>query len=137
MKNPLWRLKFLPWLSLAQVSALNILIVIILEFVIWIGATRSYPINRALIFLYSPPLGIIVSLAISLGIGALAVYLLERVYRRVIINTATLWALTLCLFIGLVVKSLLPVPGFLLNLEEIQVICMIVGVFWKSRHYWR
>lgn len=133
MMDPLRRLKFLPWLLLLQVSTLTTLIVAVLDFLLALEYTQS----RALSLLYSPPLGILVTFAVAVGIGALAVYLLERLYRQVTINTATLWALVLCLAVCLVLKSLLPIPAFIVNLNETQLIFIIIGVFWKGRPYWR
>lgn len=137
MTDPLRRLKFLPWLLMLQVSTLTTLIVAVLDFLLALGYTQSLVIKRALSLLYSPPLGLLVVFAVSVGVGALAVYLLERLYSQVTINTATLWALVLCLAVCLVLRSLLPIPAFLVNLDETKLICILVGVFWKGRPYWR
>lgn len=138
MRDSLRRLKFLPWRSLLQVSALTTLIVAVLEFLLTLGYTRTSVIRQALSILYAPPLGILVTFATAIGVGAMAVYLLERLYRQVIINTASLWALVLCLAVFLVLKSLLRIlPPVLVDLSEIQLIGIVLGVFWKSRPYWR
>lgn len=138
MRDSLRRLKFLPWRSLLQVSALTTLIVAVLEFLLTLGYTRTSVIRQALSILYAPPLGILVTFATAIGVGAMAVYLLERFYRQVIINTASLWALVLCLAVFLVLKSLLRIlPPVLVDLSEIQLIGIVLGVFWKSRPYWR
>ena len=137
MTDPLRRLKFLPWLSLLQVSALITLILVVLDLLLILGSAQSVGIKRALTLLYSPPLGLVVTFAVAVGIGALAVYLLEILYRKGTINSGILWALVLCLALGLVLRSVLPVPPFLVDLNEIQLVCMIVGVFWKGRPYWR
>ncbi len=71
-----------------------------------------------------------------LNLPLLAVIILEW-YRQVIINVSVLWALILCLALALVVKSLLPLPAVLVGLDEIQLITIVVGVFWKGRPYWR
>lgn len=137
MRNPLHRLKFLPWLPLFKISSLMTIIVIVLDFLIVLGYSRSLAIKRSLSLLYAPPLGILVSFAVVVGVGALAVYLLERLCPQVIINTATLWALVLCLALCMVVKALLPLPSVLVDLDETQLIAIIIGVFWKGRPYWR
>lgn len=137
MTDPLRRLKFLPWLLLFQVSTLTTFIVVVLDFLLTLGYTQSSVINRALSLLYSAPWGLLVTFAVAVGIGALAVYLLERLYRQVIINAATLWALVLCLALVLVLKSLLPIPAILINLDQTQLIGIVLGVFWKGRPYWR
>ena len=138
MPNPLHRLKFLPWRSLFLLSSLVTLIVTVLDFLLALGYTYSSAINRALFLLYAPPAGILVYFAVSVGIGALAVYVLERLFQQVVVNTTILWALVLCLALCLVVKSLLPViPNVLVSMNEMQLIGIIVGVFWKGRPYWR
>lgn len=137
MTNPLRRLKFLPWRSLIQVSALTTILVVVLEFLLTLGYTQSPTIKRTLSFLHAGPLGLLMTFAIAVGVGALAVYLLERFYQQVIINTASLWALVLCLVLFLLLKSLIPLMPILVTLGQIQLIGIILGIFWKGRPYWR
>lgn len=137
MTDPLRRLKFLPWRSLLQVSALTTILVVVLEFLVTLGYTQSAVIRRTLSFLYAGPLGLLMTIATAIGVGALAVYLLERFYQQVIINTASLWALVLCLALFLFLKSLVPLMPILVNFEQIQLIGIILGIFWKGRPYWR
>jgi branched-subunit amino acid ABC-type transport system permease component len=137
MTGPLRRLKLLPWRSLLQVAVLTTLIVIGINLLILLGLTQSVVINKALKLLYSPPLNIFLLLGVSVGIGALAVYLLERLHQQVIINTASLWALVLCLGVTFVIKSFLPLPEFFVSVDEVWLIGVVVGVFWKGRPYWR
>jgi hypothetical protein len=137
MTDPLRRLKYLPWRSLLQVSGIALIIVIVLEFLLALGYTNSSVIRSMLSMLFAPPLGILLILAAAVGVGVLAVYLLERLYQQVRINTASLWALVLCLALVLFVKSLLPLPALLVNLSYIQLMGIVVGVFWKGRPYWQ
>ncbi len=137
MTDPLRRLKYLPWRSLLQVSGIAVIIVIVLEFLLALGYTNSSVIRSMLSILFAPPLGILLILAAAVGVGVLAVYLLERLYQQVRINTASLWALVLCLALVLFVKSLLPLPALLVNLSYIQLMGIVVGVFWKGRPYWQ
>ena len=140
MANPLKRLKFLPWRSLFLLSGLVTLIVIGLDLLILLGYNYSPPFRQALKILYGPTLGIVVDWAVVVGVGALAVYLLKKVFPNVIISTAVLWALVLCLAICLVVRSLLPEPPDMLvslSQNEAQLIGIAIGVFWKGRPYWR
>jgi len=132
MSDPLRRLKLLPWRSLFLVAALTIVTAIVLDFLVALGYTYS-PIIRTIL---SSPFASWIAAAAGIGIGALAVIILER-YRQVIISASVLWALILCLALGLVVKSLLPFPAVLIGLDEIQLITIVVGVFWKGRPYWR
>lgn len=137
MSNPLRSLKFLPWRSLLQISALTTLIVLVVDLVLVWGFTQSSIITNTITMLYAPPLGIFMPIATSVGIGALGVYLCERLLTRVLLNASNLWALVLCLLLGLGLKSLLPLPSLLLNLSQLTLVGVILGVFWKGRPYWR
>ncbi len=137
MANPLRRLKFLPWRSLLQVSALTTIILIVLEFLLTLGYTQSAVINRTLDFLYTGFLGLLMTFVTAIGVGAITVYLLERFYQQVIINTANLWGLVLCLAVFLLLKSLLPLMPILISLDQLQLVGIIIGIFWKGRPYWR
>ena len=136
MGNPLQRLKYLPWRSLFLLSSLIAVIVTAIDYLVVIGYNYSLVIQRTLTLLYTPPMGILIDFAFVVGIGALAVYLLEKFYR-LSINTAVLWALVLCLAVCLVIKSLLPIPDVLVKFNEIQLMGIAIGVFWKGRPYWR
>lgn len=136
MIDPLRRLQYLPWRSLLQVSGLTVILVTLAEFLLSLGTLHSPLIRNTLSLLFAPPLGIVIFMAAAVGVGALAVYLLERFYPQVLINTAILWALIPCLLLFVLIKSLLPIPG-LVNLTYPQLFGIIVGVFWKGRPYWR
>ena len=137
MANPLRRLKFLPWRSLLQVSALTTIILVVLEFLLTLGYTQSPAINRTLSFLYTGSLGLLMTFFTAIGVGAMAVYLLERFYQKIIINTANLWALVLCLAVFLLLKPLLPLMPILISLDQLQLVGIILGIFWKGRPYWQ
>ena len=137
MTDPLRSLKYIPWRSLLQISGLTLVIVIFLELLLSLGSRQFYVIGSILRTLSAPPLGLIMTFATAVGVGALAVYLLERFDRQVFINTARLWALVPCLVLVIFLKSQLPVPPLLVQLNYVQLIGIIVGVFWKGRPYWR
>lgn len=135
MNDPIRRLKSLPWLPLLQIATLTHIIIITAEIsLLWAG--QFPPVLQILKMLFTPPLGLFLPFIIALGCGALAVYILEQ-WKTVYINTATLWCLIACLFLGIVLKSWSPLPALLLVLDRISVFGMIVGVFWKGRPYWR
>jgi len=137
MTDPLRRLKFLPWRSLLQVTALVVVSVMILEFLLGLGL-RTAIVAAGLELLFTPPWAVITLFAMGLGVGALATWILERLDPPGYISTPTLWALILCLILGLLIKNLLPLP--LLNLvraDYLQLVGVVVGVFWKGRRYWR
>lgn len=137
MNNPWHRLKWLPWRSLTLVSVLTIALAAVLDFLLIQGLTQSAIVRSALVFLLSPPWSLLAIAATGVGIGALAVLLFERLSRQVLIDTSTLWALILCLILGLGLKSLFPLARILTGLNYTQVIGILVGVFWKGRRYWR
>jgi hypothetical protein len=137
MKDPLRDLKYQPWRSLLQVSGLTIVIVIFLELLLSEVYTQFSRIYSVLSALYKPPLGMVVLFAQAVGVGALAVYLLDRFFPRVFINIGSLWALVPCLALVIFLKSLLPVPGLVITgLNYLQLIGIMVGVFGKGRPYW-
>ena len=140
MSNPLRRLKFLPWRSLFLLSAVVTLIVIFLDLLFTLGYNLSPAIESVLTLLYAPPLGVLVRFAVAVGVGALAVELLERLFQNVVVSIAVLWALVFCLALCLVLRALLPIPpDVLVNLynNEVQLLGIVIGVFWKGRPYWR
>ena len=94
-------------------------------------------IGRALALLFTPPLNIVVGLAAAVGLGALAVVFLEILYPQMLISTGVLWALLLCLFLMLVVRSLLPLPTLLLDPSYSMLIGAMLGIFLKGKPYWR
>ncbi|MCL6433357.1 MAG: hypothetical protein K6T90_03935 [Leptolyngbyaceae cyanobacterium HOT.MB2.61] len=136
MSNPLRPLKFLPWRSLFQAALLTAVIVIFLEFILFV-ATQQFPdlkafIEKALV----PTLGIILSVATGVGVGALAVVILERSGCPAM-NTNSLWGLVACIFLIFLVRRFFPLPTLLFDVDPAHIVSMIVGVFWKGRSYWR
>ncbi len=137
MNNLMQRLKNLPWRWLLQSAAITIVFVVILEITLTLAAIQFPMFRRALGMLFGGPLGILMSVAVAVGTGALSVYLLEIWQQRFLLNASTLWALVGCLLLALFVKSNLPVPSFLLDLSRFGFIGVMLGVFWKGRPYWR
>ncbi|TAG91199.1 MAG: peptide chain release factor 1 [Oscillatoriales cyanobacterium] len=135
MSDFLRRLKILPWQEMLQIAALVNLTVLGIElFLAW--GTKIPAISNALRLLYSSSLGILVPVAIAVGMGALAVYLLEYWQQQFLLNQTNLWLLVFCLFLGLFLKSLL-LPPLFISLSQATLIGIAVGVFWKGRPYWR
>jgi hypothetical protein len=131
------RLKLLPWREMLQISALVNCIVVGLElFLVW-GWIQSEVFGKILTLLFGSPLGILIPFAIAVGMGALAVYFLEYWQQHFLLNRISLWVLVLCVLLGLVLKSFLPIPDNLVSLSETALIGVTVGVFWKGRPYWR
>jgi hypothetical protein len=137
MNNPLQRFKFLPWLSLFQVAALTVFFALVFDMLLAITFVRITSLQPFFEAILSLPWGMIVGLAIAVGVGALAVYLLERLHSDIVLNATILWTLVLCVVVVLVVKSLLPLPTFLVGIDQTALIGVVLGVFWKGRPYWR
>ncbi len=135
MSDFLRRLKILPWREMLQIAAIVNLTVLGIElFLAW--GTKIPAISNALRLLYRSSLGILVPVAIAVGMGSLAVYLLEYWQQQFMLNQTNLWLLVFCLFLGVFFKSLL-LPPFFISLSEATLIGIVVGVFWKGRPYWR
>lgn len=136
MSNPFHRLKYLPWRSLLQVAAITTAIIAAVELILAWGIAHSPNLYNALALLYAPPLGTLVSFALAIGVGVLAVYVGERL-NSLIFNASTLWALAFCLLLGLFLKSLLPIQPLVVGLSQFSFVAIVVGIFWKGRPYWR
>ena len=137
MNDPLRRFKLQPWRPLLLVSAITVVLVIVIELLLFWGFNQSEVVRSSLVLLFSPPLGLILPIIATVGVGALGVYICERWQTQVVLNTSSLWALVLCLVVGLILKSLLPIPALLVDFSYYAVVGVIVGVFWKGRPYWR
>ncbi|NES04035.1 MAG: peptide chain release factor 1 [Okeania sp. SIO2F4] len=137
--NNIWqRLKNLPWQELSLVSLVATLTVVASEVLLILSLTYFFVILKPLNMLFSSPIfGVLIPIGVAVGMGALAVYLLEWWQKEWLLNNSSLWALVLCLFIGLLLKSFLPLPSILLSASKASLISLAVGVFWKGRPYWR
>lgn len=136
MRDPLYRLKLLPWRSLFLAAGLTALLVLSLEFVIVLAAMQLSVVAGLFRILFSPSLNILTILAAAIGIGALAVFILER-GNCPSMNASTLWALVLCLAIVFALRSLLPIPAVLLQFGYVQLVGLVLGVFFKGRPHWQ
>ncbi len=137
MNNPLRRLKQIPWTALFWVSLLTLFWASVIDLLLRLGLIYVDLIGRALTLLFTPPLGIVVGLAAAVGLGALALIFLEILYPQLMISTGVLWALLLCLFLAVVVRSLLPLPTILLNPSYSTLVGAMLGIFLKGKPYWR
>ncbi|NJK77102.1 MAG: peptide chain release factor 1 [Oscillatoriales cyanobacterium RU_3_3] len=135
MNDILRRLKLLPWREMLQISALSNLIVIGIELFLAWGAIKSPAVGNALGLLFRSPLHVFIPCITAMGMGALAVYFFEFWQQQFLLSRGSLWALILCLLLGLFLKSLL-LPPFLISLSETALIGVAIGVFWKGKPYW-
>ncbi|MFM6191731.1 MAG: peptide chain release factor 1 [Planktothrix sp.] len=137
MNKFIQRFKNLPWSSLLQSVALTYLITAIAEIILIWGVTHSRPIKRMMAILYAPPFGLLVLLAVGVGVGALSIYLIEIRRSAVYLNTTCLWVLFLCLLIALFLYKSILTPIILLSTSQITIMGILIGLFWKGRPYWR
>jgi hypothetical protein len=141
MFDPLRPLKYLPWTELLQVALVTIGFTTLLDWVFFHAA--STPSLRPIVAqVFNSPLGFLIGLGAAIGVGALGVLVMERWFqRRIIITNSTLWALVPCLALWLWLRSLLPETVFPQLLTPVlgldSLICIILGVFWKGKPYWR
>lgn len=130
------RLKILPWREMLLVAVLVNSIVIGQELFLYWGFTQSPTIRSILTFLNDSLLVRLIPFAVPVGMGALAVYLLEYWRQQFLLNRTNLWILTLCVFLGPCLRLMLSGPvctGILIT----PLIGVTIGVFWKGRPYWR
>lgn len=137
MNNPFQQLFRLPWLLLFLNGLLTILCVAALEFLLGIAASQVALVAALFNLLYAPVVGVITAIALAFGIGILAVYLLEKFFPEVPINAGTLWALLLCLLLAILAKLVLPLPVQLVDAGQLNLIGIMLGIFWRGRRYWR
>ena len=137
MLDPLRRLKYLPWRSLALLTVVTLAIVAVIEVAIGLSYAQIGVVRAVLNILFGSPWGVLTLLLVGAGIGVLAVFLLETKWQHLSINGGVLWALVLCLILGSVVRSLIPLPTILVSPGQTQFMGFIVGVFWRGRPYWR
>jgi hypothetical protein len=137
MNNPLRQLRQLPWVPLFLVALLTLFWASVIELLLRLGAVYVPLIRQALDMLFTPPLDIVLSFAIALGVGALAVLFLEIVYPQLIINAGVLWALLVCLFVMILIRSILPLPTALLAPSYMMLVGNMLGIFLKGKPYWR
>lgn len=136
MRSPLENLKRLPWLVLLQVAILTALAGFLLEYLLLLAAAipALQPVLRMLL---SPAIGWLVAFGVALGMGALAVIILER-FQRVVINAGSLWGLIACVALVLVLaQSIRLFPLGLVDLDQTQLVGIVLGVFFKGQPYWK
>jgi len=139
MRDPLWRVKALPWVPLLQNALLTVLLATVLDIALLLlaaGLANVWPQGTSAA-LQGGLVGLLLQFVVAGGIGALAVILMERVFRDVRLDAATLWALVGCLALVLLLKSLLPIPVFLVGLSYLQFVGMMLGLFSQGRSHWR
>lgn len=138
MRDPIKQLQRLPWLTLLQVTLLTMLFAVGIELLIGV-ASQSFPAiaNALNVLAGNPLLGIAFQLAYAAGVGAFAVFCLERVGRSPI-TTGQLWGLVPCLLLGIAIATALKLlPLGWIGLGEGSLGGIIVGIFWKGQPYWR
>lgn len=132
----MYELKRLPWWPLLGIASLTIAVATLLDGLLTSEAAvqQAEPLYR---ILFSPTWFLLTRALVSAGIGALAVFLLERLTPQIRIYASVLWALIGCLIVVLALRSLLPLPGTLTSdPNTISFVGLLLGVFMKGRRYW-
>lgn len=135
-RNPLQTLRYLPWLPLLTVAALTLVVTFVLEILLVLAVTVSPLANQALNLLFTPPLGMLMVVVIGLGVGAIAVWILETLRQDIVINAGILWALIACLMLLVALRQLIP-GAALVAPNQPTLIGVVLGVFFRGRRYWR
>jgi hypothetical protein len=130
------RFQRIPWRELFTVAIASNLALIAWELLLGLSLMYSPPIRAFLEILLGSPLGVLLPVGSAIAIGALAVYIMEKWSQQYLLNRGNLWALVLCLLLILIVKQFIPVPLALVDLSQITLMGIIIGVFWKGRPYW-
>jgi hypothetical protein len=130
-------LKYLPWRSLFLVAILAVITMKAIDFLVW--KSFDYTESSGFAELLSTKIGNLLFLFCEgLAVGGFGVLYLERIGRVGPIYTSTLWTLVLCLFLSLWLSTYLPMKGLgLVDISEVHVMSLILGVFWRGRPYWR
>lgn len=140
MFDPLRRLKYLPWTELLQVAIVTVGFTIPLDWLL-VQAAQIPVLRPSLARLFNSPLSLLIFMSAAVGVGALAVAIMERWFRRIVISNASLWALVPCLALWLWLRSFLPESVFPQLLTPVvsfeSLLGIILGVFWKGKPYWR
>lgn len=131
-------LKYLPWRSLTLSALLSVIVIKASD--LWIGRLLGQLDNTSLLlkFLLTRTGFTLLFFCAGLAMGSLGVLLLEKFEAHRAIDSANLWALVLCILISLWLIMQLNIKG--LGLGEVHythTIGIVVGVFWKGRHYRR
>ncbi|HTL89285.1 MAG TPA: hypothetical protein VL134_07780 [Leptolyngbya sp.] len=140
MFDPLRRLKYLPWTELLQVALITIVFMIVIDW-LFFQLARIPALLPTIAQLFNSPFSFLIAFGVAVGVGALAVAIIERWFRQIVLTDASLWALIPCIALWLWLRSFLPetvFPQLLtppLGFESIMGV--IVGVFWKGKPYWR
>jgi len=138
MNDPISRFKQQPWQQLFFVAFVTVLVVSAAD-LLFIGLLSTFPaMQQTLSTILSPRFQqLILPLVVAVGMGSLAVYFCDFRRSKLFLNTRSLWALVLCLMILLGVKSVIPLPSFLIHFSYPTFIGIMIGVFLKGRYYWR
>ncbi|MGF1569998.1 MAG: hypothetical protein ACFCVD_18335 [Nodosilinea sp.] len=137
MRNPFWRLKSLPWAILLQAAGLVVLIATAGDILL------GQLLNRLLGGAPAPLLPlvrltlVVLPLAAGFAMGALAIVVMERVFRNIYLDTGVLWALVPCVALVLFVKGFLPIPSFFVVMGYTQVVGVLLGIFVTGKRHWR
>ena len=137
MNDTLRRFKSQPWKPLSLIALATVAIVSVIDYLLIFLLSNSEQFRSSISFLFSPPLGMLIPLAVAAGIGVLGVYICDQFRSQVFLNAGSLWALVLCLVIALALSGFIPFQSFLVRFSYPALLGIIVGVFGKGRRYWR
>jgi hypothetical protein len=131
-------LKYLPWKSLTLAAFLSVVVVKAAD--LWVGRLLGQLDSTSVLmkFLLTRTGFTVLFFCAGLAVGSLGVLFLEKFEAHRAIYSSSLWALVLCLLISLWLIVQLNIEGLSLGaVHYTHTIGIVVGVFWKGRHYRR
>ncbi len=103
----------------------------------WIS-DEYFIVFRVKEMLLSSPLSELISIAIGIGIGIMAVHLGKLWKPSLVFYNSALWVLAICLFISVSLKSRLSIEPTFIDLYENEIMGgILLGVFFAGKNYRR
>jgi hypothetical protein len=137
MRDPLWRLKMLPWAPLFLAALLTVALATIADILLGIGLVWVFSQLGQSLMPMLQLLMVVLPIAAGFGIGGLALIVMDRAFRHIFLNAGVLWALVACLAVVLFVKSWFPIPTMLVTVGSSQMIGALLGIFVLGKRFWR
>jgi len=137
MNKPLFKFSLTTWRSLFLTALLATFVSILIDIILIFCLAQVQAIMQLSQVVFNSPIGVIIPLIAAFGLGILSVNLWEKTQPKLPLQPPILLALVICVFIGLFMKSLLPISFLLAQFSYHSFLGLTVGIFWRGRRYWR
>lgn len=136
MSNPFRSLQYLPWTALLLSGGLTILVATALDIILLFSLSMVPAIYE--LYVNSLLLQFVTPVAAAYGIGALSIVLTLNFFRQIPLRADTIWALTGCVLLMLLLKSQFSAPYlFVHGPDYFSLVAIAVGAFTQGQRYWR